>query len=156
MGFWGHLCTVLTHKKQVWKLSRKAGIPFQGLAHDLSKFSPSEFLPGARHYQGGKRSPNEQEREILGYSTAWLHHKGRNRHHFEYRIAASKTYLGKNFTEQHPLDYFLKGKPNRFIHPETSDFIEKMLTLLRDKGEDEMFLTLRNMLKESRKNGSQY
>ena len=183
MGFWGHLGTVLTHKKQVWRLSIKAGIPLQGLTHDLSKFSPSEFLPGAKHYQGGKRSPNEREREILGYSTAWLHHKGRNRHHFEYwtdynpkerkmapikmplkyvtellcdRIAASKTYQGKNYTEAHPLDYFLKGKPNRFIHPETSDFIEKMLTLLRDKGEDEMFLTLRNMLKEIRNDGSQY
>ena len=183
MNFFGHLGTVLSHKRQVFRLCRKAGITLQGITHDLSKFSPSEFLPSVKNYQGGKRSPNERERELLGYSAAWLHHKGRNRHHFEYwtdynpkerklgpikmplkylaellcdRVAASKTYQGKNYTEAHPLDYFLRGKPNRVIHPETSDFIEKMLILLRDEGEDKMFGTLKSMLKEGRKNGAQY
>ena len=84
MGFWGHLKTVLSHKWQVFLLCKKAGIWRHGITHDLSKFSPTEFLPGAKYYQGGKRSPNEQERTLFGYSKAWLHHKGRNRHHFEY------------------------------------------------------------------------
>ena len=51
--------------------------------HDLSKYSPSEFWVGAKYYQGN-RSPNEGERDAYGYSLAWMHHKGRNRHHFEY------------------------------------------------------------------------
>lgn len=183
MGFFGHLKTVLTHKKQVFLLCKKAGILRHGITHDLSKFSPTEFLPGAKYYQGGKRSPNEQERVLFGYSRAWLHHKGRNRHHFEYwtdynpkerkimpikmpleylaelicdRVAASKTYQGKNYTEGYPLEYFLRGKPNRFIHPETSDFIEKLLTMLRDEGEDKMFSYLRELIKKDRKTGCGY
>ena len=173
----------MAHKRQVFKLCKKAGIPLQGITHDLSKFSLTEFLPGAKHYQNGKRSPNECERELFGYSTAWLHHKGRNRHHFEYwcdynpierkmgpvkmplkylaellcdRVAASKTYQGKNYTEAHPLEYFLRGKPTRSIHPETSDFIEKMLTTLRDEGEEKTFSELKKLLKENRKSGCEY
>ena len=61
----------------------RAGIPIQGLKHDLSKYSPVEFLPGAKYYQGNK-SPNVAERIDKGYSSAWLHHKGRNKHHYEY------------------------------------------------------------------------
>ena len=53
--------------------------------HDLSKYSPTEFLVGARYFQGD-RSPNNAEREAKGYSSSWLHHKGRNKHHFEYWI----------------------------------------------------------------------
>ena len=40
---------------------------------------------GAKYYQGN-RSPNEIERREKGYSAAWLHHKGRNKHHLEYWI----------------------------------------------------------------------
>lgn len=56
-----------------------------GTAHDLSKYSPVEFLVGCKYYQGD-RSPNNAEREDTGLSKSWLHHKGRNRHHFEYWI----------------------------------------------------------------------
>jgi hypothetical protein len=31
-------------------------------------------------------SPNNAERKDRGYSSAWLHHKGRNKHHMEYWI----------------------------------------------------------------------
>ena len=80
---WGHFRTITRHRHLVIGHCRKAGIFWQGLRHDLSKYSPTEFLPGIRFYQG-TRSPNERERETYGYSQAWLHHKGRNRHHFEY------------------------------------------------------------------------
>ncbi len=59
------------------------GLYYQGLTHDLSKYSPAEFLAGARFFQGD-RSPNDAERKAKGYSAAWLHHKGRNKHHLEY------------------------------------------------------------------------
>ena len=126
MHFFRHFCTITKHRHKVIAACFKAGIGWQGLRHDLSKYSPVEFLPGARNYQGF-RSPNEVEREKLGYSPAWLHHKGRNRHHFEYwndynpkekrvmpvkmprkyvaemfcdRLSASKTYQGKNYTDR--------------------------------------------------------
>lgn len=161
----GHLKTITKHRHAVIRHCFKAGILHRGLLHDLSKYSPAELLAGARFYKG-TRSPNEAEREEFGYSAAWLHHKGRNRHHFEYwtdynpqtkrvgpvkmplvfvkemfcdRVAASKIYQGKNYTDKHPLEYFLKGKSNRSIHPETSDLIESWLTILANQGEDAAF-----------------
>ena len=83
MDIINHFKTITEHKKEVLKGCIKAGIPLQGLMHDLSKYMPSEFIVGAIYYQGN-RSPNEGEREAYGYSKAWMHHKGRNRHHFEY------------------------------------------------------------------------
>jgi len=150
---------------------KKAGILCQGLLHDLSKYTPTEFLAGARYYTDGTKSPNETEREIFGYSPAWLHHKGRNRHHFEYwndynkeagrvmpvvmpkkwvkellcdRVAASKIYQGKNYTNQHPLSYFLRGNTNRFIADETAQAVENFLRILAEDGEELFFQTLRD------------
>lgn len=80
-----HFLTVCAHKAEVMKGCFKVGLYRQGLLHDLSKFSPGEFLVGARYYQGN-RSPNNAEREDKGYSSAWLHHKGRNKHHYEYWV----------------------------------------------------------------------
>ena len=175
-GAVGHFKTITKHRHAVIRHCARAGILWQGLLHDLSKYSPTEFIPGARYYIG-TRSPNELEREELGYSLAWMHHKGRNKHHFEYwsdynpvtkkympikmplryvaemvcdRVAASKIYQGEKYTERHPLDYFMRGKPNRVIHEETSDFLEKLLVLLAEHGEDVMFAVLREMLKEGK------
>ena len=78
-----HFMTITKHRHQVIKNCKRCGILFQGLRHDLSKYSPTEFLSGAKFYQGNK-SPNDAERRVNGYSVAWMHHKGRNRHHFEY------------------------------------------------------------------------
>lgn len=165
-----HLNTITKHRHMVIRHCFKAGIPFRGLLHDLSKYSPTELFVGAKFYMGD-RSPNEGERAAYGYSSAWLHHKGRNRHHFEYwtdynpetkcvgpvkmpvvfvkemfcdRVAASKIYQGKNYTDKHPIEYFLKGKARRSIHPETSDLIEDWLTRLANDGEMATFEYIRH------------
>ena len=172
----GHFKTITRHRHTVIAHSRRAGILFQGLRHDLSKYSPTEFIPGARFYCGD-RSPNEEERALYGYSAAWLHHKGRNRHHFEYwsdynvktkefgpvpmppkyiaemfcdRVAASKIYQGKKYTDKHPLEYFMRSKGRRPIDPNTSDIIEGLLRTLAEAGEDAAFVAVRKMLKESK------
>ncbi len=169
--FFGHLSTVIRHRHKVFVHCCKAGIPWRGLMHDLSKFSPTEFVPGIKFFLG-TRSPNEAERAELGFSSAWMHHKGRNRHHFEYwtdynsatkvvspvrmpvkfvkemfcdRVAASKIYQGKNYTEQQPLDYFMRGKAMRNIHSETSELLEKWLVMLSEKGEKETFRHIRKV-----------
>ena len=77
----GHLKTVLRHKKEVCKICFKFGLYWQGIFHDMSKFSPTEFISSVKYYQGN-RSPIEAEKEEKGYSMAWLHHKSRNKHHF--------------------------------------------------------------------------
>ena len=81
----GHFLTIARHKNLVAEGCFRVGLYRQGILHDLSKFSPTEFMVGARYFQG-TRSPNNAERETIGYSSSWLHHKGRNRHHYEYWI----------------------------------------------------------------------
>ncbi len=83
MKIWKHFCTISRHKYLVMKGCFAVGLVRQGLLHDLSKYTPTEFLPGCKYYQG-TMSPNNAERTDRGYSSAWLHHKGRNRHHLEY------------------------------------------------------------------------
>ena len=166
-----HFITITKHRRKVIACCFKAGIPLQGLLHDLSKYSPTEFFAGAKYFQGN-RSPNEAEREAKGYSEAWMHHKGRNRHHFEYwtdynpatkqleavempvkyvkemfcdRVAASKTYKGKDYKDGDPYSYFLKGKDKRKIHPDTSALLENLLYMLKTKGEDETFRYIRTL-----------
>ena len=168
----GHFRTITKHRHAVIRNCRRAGILWQGLRHDLSKYSPTEFIPGVKYYVG-TRSPNELERMDKGYSAAWLHHKGRNRHHFEYwsdynpverrvgpvkmplryviemvcdRMAASKIYLGDKYTDASALEYFVHGKSHRVIHPETSDLCERLLTMLADEGEEKTFAYMRHLL----------
>ena len=64
-----HLKTINHHKKLVMELCFRLGLYGQGIMHDLSKYSPTEFLVGAKYYQGN-RSPNAAEREDNGYTSA--------------------------------------------------------------------------------------
>lgn len=173
-----HFLTITHHRHKVIANCFRAGIPIRGLLHDLSKYSPTEFIPGAKYFQG-HRSPNEGEREAYGYSKAWMHHKGRNKHHFEYwtdydkitkrmkgvkmprkyliemfcdRVAASKIYNKENYTDSKPLEYFLQAKDNRIsvINEETSKEIGYLLKMLSEKGEKETFRYIRKV----RKNGN--
>lgn len=166
-----HFVTITKHRHRVMLHCFKAGIPLQGMKHDLSKYSPTEFIPGAKYYLGS-RSPNEAERADKGYSVAWIHHKGRNRHHYEYwtdyspttkvmspvempikyvkemfcdRVAASKIYQGKNYTDEHPLQYFSRAKDHIMIHPKTSELLESLLVMLKEKGEKETFAYIRKL-----------
>lgn len=82
---WGHFKTITHHKLLVMKGCFQIGLYKQGLLHDLSKYGPTEFLVGCKYYKG-YMSPNNAERADKGYSSAWLHHKGRNKHHLEYWI----------------------------------------------------------------------
>lgn len=172
-----HLKTICHHRKLVRKHCFRLGLYRQGLLHDLSKFSPTEFFPGVRYFQG-TRSPNVAERNDIGYSTAWMHHKGRNRHHYEYwtdypptggplapiempprylaemfcdRVAASKTYKKELYTDASPLEYFLTTKEKQLMHPKTEETLLLLLTMLRDHGEANTFAYIRdNILKQTK------
>lgn len=82
-NIFNHLKTIHTHKKWVFHYCCLAGIPLQGLTHDLSKYSPTEFFESIKYYQGTS-SPINAAKADKGYSNAWFHHKGRNKHHYEY------------------------------------------------------------------------
>ncbi len=170
MNFWGHLKTISHHRWLVCKGCFRVGLYRQGLTHDLSKFSPTEFWQGVKYYQG-YRSPNAAEREDKGYSEAWMHHKGRNRHHYEYwtdlspatkryepvpmprkylvemvmdRRAACMTYEGKKYTPASPYNYFAKSRERLLMHPETERQLSYLLEMLRDQGEEATFRYIRS------------
>ena len=166
MDFWRHLKTVQRHRRLVRQHCFRLGLYWQGLTHDLSKFSPVEFWAGVKYFQGD-RSPNDAQRRDIGYSASWMHHKGCNRHHFEYwtdysmdgsgisgvempkkyvaemfcdRLAASKVYRGQDFQPGDPYQFFQYGKKKRLLmHPATSELLETILIVLRDQGEDAAF-----------------
>ena len=179
MKAWQHFCTVTRHRHLVMRYCFRLGLYRQGLCHDLSKYSPAEFIPGAKYYLG-YRSPNDAERMARGYSAAWLHHKGRNKHHLEYwtdtglnpgeqtvgleiplryvaemvcdRIAAGQTYKGKDFSWDQPYAYYLRSRPKYLIHPNTAALLEDMLLRLKEQGPDETFRHIRRLLEEEKKN----
>ena len=169
MKTWQHLKTITKHRWLVLKGCFRVGLYWQGLTHDLSKYSPTEFWIGAKYYQG-TRSPNAAEREDKGYSEAWMHHKGRNRHHYEYwtdmnretkryepipmprkylvemvmdRRAACMTYQGKDYRDDSALNYFQKSRERELMHPETCRQLGYILTMLAEKGEKETFRCLK-------------
>ena len=169
MHFFKHLNTVTRHRRIVKKLCFRCGLIKQGIFHDLSKFSPSEFFAGAEYYQGN-RSPQAKERELFGYSAAWLHHKGRNKHHYEYwfdtepvemppcylaemvcdRIAAGKVYAGKNYTDANPLIYLESRTDKSRMHPKTYEKLKYFLELLKEKGEKYTLSEMKKYVKESK------
>ena len=170
MKAWQHFKTITHHKWLVLDGCFRVGLYWQGLTHDLSKYSPTEFLGGARYYQGN-RSPNSVERREIGWSTAWMHHKGRNRHHYEYwtdlnietgryescpmprkylvemvmdRRAACMTYQGAAYTDASAWEYFAKSRERKIMHPELERQLDFLLGMLRDQGETETFRYLKN------------
>ena len=141
-----HFNLVNKHRYKVFKLCCKAGIPFRGLMHDLSKYSPTEFFESVKYYNGGY-SPIKNCKKENGYSKAWLHHKGRNKHHYEYwydynapeetpvipykytvemicdSLAAGMTYQKENWTNDYQLSYYKKDREKTRINP----IIDKIL-----------------------------
>ena len=173
MKIWQHFKTITRHRMLVLGGCFRVGLYRQGLTHDLSKYSPTEFFIGARYYQG-TRSPNAAERQDKGFSEAWMHHKGRNRHHYEYwtdlsretgkyesvpmprkylvemvmdRRAACMTYQGSNYTPASPLNYLMGSRERLLMHPATRQELEFILTMLRDEGEAKTFRYLRRILR---------
>lgn len=157
---WEHFKTVCKHKYVVFKECKACGITWQGIIHDLSKFSPTEFVTSAKYFQGN-RSPIEAEKDDIGYSVAWLHHKGRNKHHWEWWtdysptdgsiiankipskyviemvcdwVGASKVYNGAKWTQADPLKYYYKVRAGRHLHPDTEFVLIELLTIIDKLG----------------------
>jgi hypothetical protein len=157
--YWQHFKTVCKHKHEVFRECASCGIWWQGLLHDLSKFGITEFASSAKHFQGN-RSPIEAEKEEIGYSKAWLHHKGHNKHHWEYWtdftddgviiankmpanyviemvcdwIGAGKVYNKDKWTTDSPMIHYIKMRPGRYFHPDTDALILDCLNIIKHEG----------------------
>ena len=165
--FFGHLNTVNKHRFLVFKYCVKAGIPFRGLVHDLSKYSPTEFWEGVKYFNG-KHSPITDAKKDKGYSQAWLHHKGRNKHHTDYwvdlsapdktpiipyqyvaemlcdKLAAGMVYKGKDWTKEYELDYWLNERDKTLVNDQVEALITEFLTQVSKDGIDKV-LTKKNV-----------
>ena len=164
---WLHFKKICKHKYYVGKYCFKMGMYWQGITHDLSKFSPIEFFESVEYYQGD-RSPIDKCKEVNGCSKAWQHHKGRNPHHYEYWVdnldnggkalimpkkyakeliadylGAGHAYFGKDFTYQKEYDWWLnKRKHPLLMHPAIKDFIGSILLELLSQNEKDVFYNI--------------
>lgn len=178
---WEHFKTITRHRHLVMAGCFKIGLYRQGLLHDLSKYSWVEFRSGAKYWTG-KESPNNGERRATGLSQSWLHHKGRNKHHLEYwidysmgegspitgmkmpiryvcemfidRVSACKNYQGKDYTDESPIKYYMRGKDKAIIHPDTEELLRGLLTMLSKNGEEETCKYIKNVV--LKRKGSEY
>ncbi len=160
-NFFKHLHTVNKHRFKVFVLCCKAGQPWRGLLHDLSKYSPTEFFEGVKYYQGTYSSIKNRKMEA-GYSEAWLHHFGRNKHHYEYwydsdtyektpiipypyvvemicdQLAAGMIYQGKKWTKEFQLEYWLNKRETALINPKIDLVLTKVFTDVSKHGVDKV------------------
>lgn len=145
-----HFCIITKHKLEVAKSCFKSGLYWQGITHDLSKYTLSEFVEYAQYYNG-TISPVDKAKEIKGYCNAWMHHKGHNPHHYEYwidyldrggipimmpykyamemvcdYIGAGKTYEKSAWTTESPLTYWNNKKQTAKIHDKTKLFLDQV------------------------------
>ncbi len=181
MKAWCHFKTITHHKMLVMKGCFKVGLYKQGLLHDLSKYTPTEFLVGCKYFQGNL-SPNNIERKKKGFSSAWLHHKGRNKHHMEYwldygvgdikgitgmkmplnyvvemfidRMSAAKNYLKEAYTDSSPLEYYENGKDYHILHEDTRALLEYLLFMLAEQGEEDVFHYIKYILLKQKDYGA--
>jgi len=159
-----HFKVITHHKIVVLKLCIKAGIPWRGIVHDLSKYSVTEFVNGVKYFNNGKGSPISLEKKKLGYSNAWLHHKGRNKHHPEYwydfnaniklpimpfnyacemicdQLAAGIVYQGKNWTKEYQLSYWKKQKEEILLNDKLKKFEDMVLEQVAKDGIDKVII----------------
>ena len=152
-----HFKLITNHKWVVFKLCCKVGESWRGFLHDFSKYTPTEFGEGVKYYVG-THSPITEAKKDLGYSKAWLHHKGRNKHHLEYwvdisapnptpiipykyavemicdKLAAGIIYQGKNWVKEYQLQYWNKERQYIRVNKKTEDFITEVFEQVAQNG----------------------
>ncbi len=94
--YFKYLQYLIKHKYYVGVECFKRGLYWQGLAHDLSKFSPDEFIPYANYFYGNGDNLLKF-RDKTGYykpydtgdkkfDFAWFLHQKRNKHHWQFWV----------------------------------------------------------------------
>ncbi len=176
-----HLKLVHTHRKYVRKNCFKMGLWWQGLTHDLSKYSLTE-LKICKYYHG-KKSPHQAAREDLGYSPSWIHHYHTNKHHFQFwwdedeegkiipmkmpynyliesfcdMLGASKAYNPECWEPKMLLNYWeQKCLGKRIMHEDSVNILDYFIRQLALDGEEnffEWYNDLKDFIKEKYETG---
>ncbi|MGI6608733.1 MAG: DUF5662 family protein [Erysipelotrichaceae bacterium] len=168
INFFKHLHLVNKHRFLVMKFCFRLGLYWQGLTHDLSKYSFSEFFTSVRYFTGLK-SPIDSEKKEKGYSDCWLHHKGRNKHHWQYwidfhkgqivyiemplkyikemvadRIAACMVYQRENYKPESALDFYLNSQERFSIPPQTGNKLNYYLSIVAENPLNQALKIIKN------------
>jgi hypothetical protein len=155
--YWKHFWTITKHKWYVMIACFKAGLIWQGITHDLSKYSLIEFFTSARYFQGDK-SPIDAEKIKNGYSFAWQNHKGKNKHHWQYWtdfekgnliilpmppkylaemlcdwVGAGKAYNKGKWTIDSFKNWYAKNKDIYYLHQSTRAYIDMLMKNVIDE-----------------------
>lgn len=171
-----HLYTIGIHKWYVFKVCKDLNILWRGITHDMSKFSYQEFIPSARYFHKGV-SPLKVMKIKDGYCLAWNHHKGVNRHHWEWWldctegnlysicpewkdilemfadwVGAGIAYNSGKFYQEEPLNYLLLRKDLNFMHPLLLNCSLAFLSAMADRGYNFAISTI-SQVKEIYTNG---
>lgn len=78
---------ILKHKYYVGVECFKRGLYWQGLIHDLSKFSSKEFVAYMNMYTRPKITGIKVTQRVkIDFNKAWLNHIHNNPHHWEYWV----------------------------------------------------------------------
>ena len=166
-----HLKTVLKHKRCVAYYCFMCGLYKQGIMHDMSKFSPTEFIESVKYYQGTS-SPIDACKKDIGYSLAWFHHRGRNKHHWEYWVddfqdgtipkkmpfkyvlemvcdylGAGRAYMGDKFTIQSEYDWWQNKRKLAVLHKDVLKLVDILFDLMLANGIKET-LSNRKLIKK--------
>ena len=159
-----HINTIMNHRKYVRKSCFKMGLYWQGLIHDLSKYSLTEL--SVCKYYTGVGSPHNECRNKTGYSKSWLHHKYKNKHHWQYWlddkeeggfvpikmpykyviesicdfVGAGKAYSKEKWTKESPLNYWNdKCEGKRLMHVDSYNLTKTLLNKIKELGEEEFY-----------------
>jgi len=159
-NYFKHFWTICRHKYYVFLACRDCGITWRGIKHDMSKLNPVEFIEYASNYVAGK-SPVDVAKEKYGYSKAWMHHKGRNTHHWTHWIdyepvsgeimvhkmpywdvielicdwkAAGQAYNKDPWTNADPKKYWDRHKDKFKMHPDTWKLVDLLVTDIEQHG----------------------
>ena len=164
-----HLKIIRTHRKHVRKACFKMGLFWQGITHDLSKYSFTELC--IAKYYTGTRSPHQNAREAIGYSPSWIHHYHNNKHHYSFwweedengnitpmkmpykyvaesfadMLGASKAYNKNNWKPEMLLSYWeQKCVGKRIMHENAIELTATLINKLAELGEEAFFKWYKN------------
>lgn len=150
MKYIKYLFYIIEHKWNVGIECLKMGLYIHAFTHDLSKFLPSEFIPYAKYFYGGKHNKDS-------YNKVWKLHYSRNKHHWDYwtywkqdgnpmwcpplkqvSISMPKKYvqqmiadwrgMGRKFNDTAE-EYYSKNKHKMLLHYETDAWIKTFFIL---------------------------
>ena len=147
--FLPYLRYVLRHKWYVLVECCKMGVPWRGIVHDWSKFSPAEWRPYALSFYGPWEYEGRPQWLVEAMDRAWLHHQHCNDHHWQHWVLVQDDdptvalpipdrvrremladWRGANRAQtggDHLAQWYAGHKDKMQLHPDTREWIEAHL-----------------------------